>query len=288
MTSTEQSKIARPGTGTSTDNPAAAESVFLDSTLQLLSPLEVMEGDVVVDLGPGAGSATVALAQAVGERGRVYAVDLDSTMLEATMTAARAAGVDGRIRPILHDLERGAPPVREPVDALWSSACVHHTLDWEASVRALARLLRPGGVLCLAEGGLPARCLPWDVGVGLPGLEIRLDEAHNRWSTQWFSGRAGARRPRRGWAEIMTAAGLTAVTSRTALVDYPAPLSDDVRTVVLDELAARVNRAKPYLHENDAAAWELLLDPTGAHWLGRRTDLALLTARTAFWGRAPR
>lgn len=283
-----QQREVTAGTGTSTRNPAAAEAVFLESTVELLAPLRVTAGDVVVDVGPGAGSATVALAEAVGAHGRVYAVDLDPAMLEATMAAAREAGLSDRVRPVLHDLEDGAPPLPESVDALWSSACVHHVRDWEAAVRALASVVRPGGTLCLAEGGLPTRCLPWDAGVGRPGLEIRLDEAHNRWSTQWFSGRPGARRQRRGWAEVMVAAGLTEVASRSALVDYPAPLSTQVGTVVLEELSARVARATPFLDEDDRAAWELLLDPSGAHWLGRRTDLTLLTVRTAFAGRVPR
>ncbi|MFD4444792.1 class I SAM-dependent methyltransferase [Nocardia sp. NPDC058519] len=287
MTITERQETPIPGTGTSTTNPAAAEAVFLHATLRLLAPLRVCAGDVVVDIGPGAGSATLALAEAVGEHGRVLAVDIDPAMLEATMAAARNAGVAGRVRPILHDLESGPPPVDEPVDAIWSSACVHHTRDWDAAVRALASLLRPGGSLCIAEGGLPSRSLPWDTGVGKPGLETRLDAAHNRWSTQWFSGRTGVQRHTRDWGEILSGAGLEGVTRLSTLIDYPAPLDDQVRTVVLDELAARVRRAGPFLDGSDTEAWQTLLDPTGAQWLGHRPDLALLTARTAFYGRRP-
>ncbi|MEU4340988.1 methyltransferase domain-containing protein [Nocardia sp. NPDC023852] len=281
-------RTGKPGTGTSTQDPAAAEAVFLDASLRLLEPLDVAQGDVVVDVGPGAGSATVALAQAVGDQGRVYAVDLDPAMLDATLDAAQAAGVADRIRPVLHDLEDGTPSLPEAADAVWSSWCVHHARDWDAAVRALSGMLRPGGVLCLAEGGLPTRCLPWDVGTGRPGLEVRLDEAHGRYFTQWFFGRAAVVRPTRGWTEILAAAGLVDVTASTALVDFPAPLSERVRTVVLAELAARVRRAGPFLAEDDTAAWKRLLDPDDDAWLGRRTDLALLSARTAFRGRSPR
>ncbi|SDD39782.1 class I SAM-dependent methyltransferase [Actinokineospora iranica] len=286
MTITEDRRAVPPGVGTSTKNPAAAEAVFHEATLRLLAPLRAMEGGVVADVGPGAGSATVALARLVGDRGRVYAVDLDPAMLDATMAAARRAGVADQVRPIQHDLEDGPPPLPEPVDGVWSSACVHHTRDWDAAVRGLAGLLRPGGVLCLAEGGLPTRCLPWDAGVGRPGLEVRLDEAHNRWFTEWFAARPGARRTRH-WGEIMADAGLVDVTSHNALVDVPAPVPDDVRAVVLDELAARVGRATGFLDADDAAAWARLLDPADPAWLGRRTDLVLLTARTAHWGRSP-
>ncbi|MFC8042093.1 class I SAM-dependent methyltransferase [Nocardia sp. NPDC057353] len=287
MTTSQQQRTGKPGTGTSTDDPAAAEAVYLDATRRLLEPLGVRDGDVVVDIGPGAGSATVALAQAVGERGRVYAVDLDRSMLDATLAAAAVAGVAERIRAVCHDIEDGVPPLPEPADAVWSSWCVHHARDWDAAARALTGLLRPGGVLCLAEGGLPTRCLPWDIGIGRPGLEVRLDEAHDRHFTQWFFGRPGARRPARGWAEILGDAGLSDVTAFTALVDIPAPLSAEVRAVVLAELAARVRRAGPFLTPDDAAAWAQLLDPEARAWLGHRADLTLLTARTGFRGRRP-
>ncbi|GAA1301792.1 class I SAM-dependent methyltransferase [Saccharothrix xinjiangensis] len=269
-------------TGPSTSDPAAAEAVFLPATLSLLTSLSATTGDVVADIGPGAGSATVALARAVGENGRVYAVDHDPAMLDEVLRSAHEAGVADRVRLVSHDLEDGPPALPEPVDAVWSSACVHHTRDWGATVTGLAGLLRPGGVLCLGEGGLPTRCLPWDVGVGRPGPEVRLDEAHNRWFADWF----GQQRQPKGWVDLLADAGLVGITSRSALVDVPAPLPEPVRAVVLEEFAARVDRARAYLDGEDTATWARLLNPADAAWLGHRTDLALLTARTAHWGRS--
>lgn len=275
------------GTGTSTREPVAAEAVFLAAHSSLLAPLRVRPGDVVADVGPGAGAVTVVPARAVGDTGRVHAVDNDPAMLDAVLRSAREAGVRDRVRPVLHDLDDGPPLLEEAVRAVWSAACVHHTRDWGAAVAGLAGLLRPGGTLCLVEGGLPARCLPWDVGVGRPGLEVRLDEAHNRWFTAWSEARPGRVRRTGGWPDLLTDAGLTGVTSRSALVDVPAPLPGNVRDVVLGELAARVDRARPHLADEDVAAWSHLLDPADPAWLGRRADLALLTALTAHRGRAP-
>ncbi len=285
MTSTSNDRRNPPGP--STENPAEAEAVFLDAHLALLADLPVRHGDAVADIGPGAGSVTVALARAVGASGRVYAVDHDPEMLEAVARAVRAAGVAERVMPVHHDLDDGPPPLPEPVAVAWSSACVHHALDWRAAVAGLAGLLSFGGVLALAEGGLPARCLPWDVGVGRPGLEIRLDEAHNRWFTDWFEHRPGVTRPDRDWVNLLADAGLVDVGSRSALVDVSAPLPDDVRAAVVRELAARVDRARRFLTEDDVEAWSRLLDPADPAWLGSRTDLALLTALTVHRGRAP-
>ncbi|WP_447002003.1 class I SAM-dependent methyltransferase [Saccharothrix isguenensis] len=274
-------------TGPSTEDPAAAEAVFLEAHLALLAPLDVRPGDVVADIGPGAGAVTVTLARAVGDTGRIYAVDNDPAMLDAVARSAHEAGVADRVRLVLHDLEQGVPPLQEEVSAVWSAACVHHTRDWAATVAGLSELLRPGGVLCVAEGGLPTRCLPWDVGIGRPGLETRLDEAHNRWFADWFHSRPGQARQTRGWVDLLSAAGLAEVTSSSALVDVPAPLPEHVRVVVLAEFAARVDRARPFLTEEDTATWARLLDPSDSAWVGQRTDLALLTALSAHRGRAP-
>ena len=266
-------------TGPSTADPAAAEAVFTPVELALLDSLPV--GDVVADVGPGSGTSTVRLAERAA---RVYAVDNDEAMLGLVRERAELAGVGDRVHTILHDLDSGPIPLPEPVSLLWSGACVHHALSWRQAVSGLAGLLAPGGVLALGEGGLPARCLPWDVGVGRPGLEARLDAAHNQWFTAWFDDRPGVVREARGWPSLLRSAGLEQVTSRSALLDLPAPLDPHVREVVLAELAARVGRAEAFLAEDDRAAWHRLLDRTSPVWLGTNEDLALLSARTVHIG----
>lgn len=266
-------------TGPSTADPVAAEAVFAPSELALLDALPV--AGVVADVGPGAGTSTVRLAERAS---RVYAVDNDETMLAMVRDRAERAGLGDKVRTVLHDLDDGPVPLPEPVSLIWSGACVHHALSWQEAVSGLAGLLSSGGVLALGEGGLPARCLPWDVGVGRPGLEARLDAAHNEWFTAWFEGRPGVVREARGWPDVLRNAGLGQVTSRSVLLDLPAPLSVNVREVVLAELAARAGRAQAFLAGDDRAAWTALLDRAAPAWLGHRDDLALLTARTVHIG----
>ncbi|WP_434444073.1 class I SAM-dependent methyltransferase [Lentzea sp. E54] len=266
-------------TGPSTADPAAAEAVFAAAEHVLLDALPVAR--VVADVGPGSGTSTVRLAERAE---RVYAVDNDEAMLALVRERAERAGVGDRVRTVVHDLDDGPVPLPEPVSLIWSGACVHHALSWQDAVSGLAGLLESGGVLALGEGGLPARCLPWDVGVGRPGLEARLDAAHNEWFTEWFESRAGYVREPRGWPELLRSAGLVEVTSRSALLDVPGPLGADVREVVLAELAARAGRASAFLDEDDRVAWKALLDRASPVWLGDRDDLALLTARTLHIG----
>lgn len=274
-------------TGPSTGDPRSAEAVLAPIDDALLDPVAMPPGAAVADVGPGAGTTTLRLAHRVGAGGRVYAVDLDTDSLTALRHRADGAGLGGRVHTVLHDLDNGPPVLPEPVVLVWSGACVHHALDWTAAVSGLAGLLDPGGTLAIGEGGLPLRALPWDVGVGRPGLEIRLDAAHDAWFGRWHTERPGVVRESRGWPELLRAAGLVDVTSRSALLDLPAPLTAPARDVVLAELAARVGRAREFLAPDDDAAWTRLLDADDDAWLGHRRDLALLTARTAHSGRSP-
>jgi SAM-dependent methyltransferase len=275
--------IPDPHLGTATDDPRTVETVFAPLDTALLEPLLTRLGpdDAVADIGPGAGGATLALATCTA---RVHAVDIDPHTLTALGQRADAAGLGDRVHVLRHDLDDGPPPLPEPVALVWSSACVHHTLDHAATVRGLAGLLAPGGVLALGEGGLPTRSLPWDVGTGRPGLEVRLDAAHDSWFHGWHTGRAGVVRETRGWPELLRTAGLQEVTSRTALLDLPAPLTGTAHEVALALLTARVGRARDHLSAEDTATWQRLLDPDDPAFLGHHPGLHLLTARTLHTG----
>jgi len=54
----------------------------------------VREGDTVLDVGPGMGYFSIPLAKIVGEKGRVFAADVQSQMLNALQKRAKRAGVE--------------------------------------------------------------------------------------------------------------------------------------------------------------------------------------------------
>jgi SAM-dependent methyltransferase len=247
---------------------------------------------VAVDIGCGGGGMTLALAAALGAPGRVVAVDAEPELLAAVRE--RLAERDGTamagVELVAADLDAGVGPVRaalpDPADLVWASASVHHVGDQQAAVDALAGLLAPGGRLALAEGGLPARHLPWDLGIGEPGLELRLDAANDRWFTRMRDELPGSVRMPYGWTEALHRAGLTEVAMRTMLRERPAPLPDPDRRQLADRFARWVDRLRPtgLLDPADLAAWDRLLDPADPAWLGHRTDLHRLTARSVFTG----
>jgi SAM-dependent methyltransferase len=251
---------------------------------QLVSPVDRL----AVDIGCGAAGMAVALAGAL-PAGRVLAVDSDPAVLDAARAHLPSTGpvpVELVMADLDGDLSGVSAALGAPADLVWASASVHHAGDQQRAIDALAGLLGPGGRLALAEGGLPTRCLPWDLGVGPPGLEQRLDDAQGRWFAQMRGRLPGTVRMPYGWTEALRRAGLTAVSTRSWLLEAPTPLSTSDRAHVVGELAFRVDRLRPVelLAPDDLVAWDRLLDEDDPDWLGARDDLYRLTARSVHTG----
>jgi hypothetical protein len=163
---------------------------------------------------------------------------------------------------------------------------VHHLGDQQAGVTALAGLLAPGGRLALAEGGLKPRHLPWELGVGEPGLEVRFEAAQDTWFGRMRATLPGSKSMPYGWTTALSRAGLTGVTTRSKLIEQPPPVDEKTRDRILHMFTNRVERLLPsgLVPPKDAHAWHRLLDPKDTLWLGHREDLYWLEARSVHIG----
>ncbi|MEM9555781.1 MAG: class I SAM-dependent methyltransferase [Acidobacteriota bacterium] len=102
-------------------------------------------GDVVVELGPGSGLLTRQLLAAVGPGGRVVGVDDSGVM--ASQLKARLVRAEARILSA-----DGALPFEDgSVDLVVSLANFHHFADKPGVFRDIARILRPGGRVMIAD-----------------------------------------------------------------------------------------------------------------------------------------
>lgn len=261
----------------------------LDQTI--VEWLELAPGSRAADVGCGAGGMAVVLAERVGADGQVCAVDSEPALLQRTRERAEEHGVAAWTRTVEADLGgelAGTAALGEPFDLVWASHVVHHVPDQQAAIGQLAGLVAPGGRLVLAEGGLSRSCLPWDVGVGTPGLEERLTAAESAWFVDMRASMPEVVSAPYGWPVMLANAGLTGITSRSFLVDKPAPLDADSRAFVLSNLTKRVERrGEEWLDDDDRAAWARLLDASDPAWLGHREDLYALEVRTVHVGRRP-
>jgi SAM-dependent methyltransferase len=254
----------------------------------------IRPGDqVAVDVGCGAAGMAIALARELPD-GRVYALDGDPEVLRQAREACNAAGLGpDRVEMGRCDLD-GERPMQvlgaDRADVIWAARVLHHAADQQRAVGLLAAALRPGGRLALAEGGLRSTHLPWDVGVGEPGLELRLEAAQDRWFARMRAALPGVVPMPYGWTEALARAGLTDIGTWNTPIDRPAPLVPADRAAVAQRLRRHVDwlAGTDLLDDADLAAWERLLDPEGPDWLGNRTDIFHLEVRSVHVATRPK
>jgi arsenite methyltransferase len=109
----------------------------------------VEPGEVVLDLGCGAGTDLLIAAQMAGRAGRALGVDMTAAMLERAEASAREMGL---ANVELHESLIEALPLDDAsVDVVISNGVIDLVPDKEAVFDEIDRVLRPGGRLQLAD-----------------------------------------------------------------------------------------------------------------------------------------
>lgn len=116
----------------------------------VLAFMQVRPGQRVADVGPGGGYFTRLLAVAVGEQGRVYAIDRAGSP-ERPRPIAAVAGAYLNIVVVDQGTQSWITP--EALDAIMIVQIYHDlaNADGSAANRSLFNALRPGGVLLVAD-----------------------------------------------------------------------------------------------------------------------------------------
>jgi ubiquinone/menaquinone biosynthesis C-methylase UbiE len=135
---------------------------------QVIQALNLQEGQVVADIGAGSGYFTLRLARGVGEKGTVFAVDVDDGMLN--YLRQRLAREKLKNVQVLHVPAHDPLLIDGSLDVAFVCDVYHHLEDREVYLRKLRKALKLNGRLVIVDfykkGEMP---------VG-PPMHMRLSE----------------------------------------------------------------------------------------------------------------
>ncbi len=146
------------------------------STQKLLSPQQIVAqfdirpGMSIADFGSGAGDFAIAIAQAVGSAGKVYAIDVLESAHQSLRSKARMADIRN-IEMLLTNLETptGSTLPDQSVDQVMIHNVLFQVQDKVQIIRDAHRILKPTGTLNIVE---------WDISSPIgPSQKSRLSES---------------------------------------------------------------------------------------------------------------
>lgn len=110
---------------------------------------KIKEGDVVLDLGSGAGIDAILASQKVGEKGKVIGVDMIEEMIEKAKENAKKQGIKN-VEFLLGEIEN-LPVKDNSVDTIITNCVINLTPDKAKTFSEAYRVLKQGGKIYLSD-----------------------------------------------------------------------------------------------------------------------------------------
>jgi ubiquinone/menaquinone biosynthesis C-methylase UbiE len=142
-----ESEYSIQGGRSDADRLARQAKVMARATEAFLADAGLGPGWACLDVGCGDGQVTLAMARAVGSRGRVVGIDIDSEALELCRQNSARAGLAAEF--ISADAAQAVEP--EAFDLAYARLVLSHLVDPQAVLRAMRDSVHTGGVVAIED-----------------------------------------------------------------------------------------------------------------------------------------
>lgn len=129
------------------DNPMRRK--YIQRPDVLADRMNLQPGMVVVEIGPGKGSYTRAVAERILPDGMLYAIDVQESVIERLSARINKEGI-ANISPSVDDAYN-LKFDDESVDRVLAIACLPEIQEPVRALLEFHRVLKPDGLLCLSE-----------------------------------------------------------------------------------------------------------------------------------------
>ena len=123
---------------------------------QIMETLALKSGQVIADIGSGGGYFTYRIAKAVGEKGKVYAVDTNQEFLALIKKQAIEQGLTNIVTMLTASEKPNLP--KHTFDYVFMRNMTHHLTNRVEYFQGLKETLKPDGKIAIIEydgrGGL--------------------------------------------------------------------------------------------------------------------------------------
>ncbi|MGD8208094.1 MAG: class I SAM-dependent methyltransferase [Thiohalocapsa sp.] len=156
---------------------SSGREVF-DRRFEVIEALDLRPGMRIADVGAGTGLYTILFARAVGPTGRVYAVDISETFVEAIGQRASAERLQNIVPVVNQPRTTGLAP--GSCDLVFVADTYHHFEYPRSMLASIHRALEPDGVLAIIDFRRVAGFSnPWILGHVRAGREQVIEEVES-------------------------------------------------------------------------------------------------------------
>ena len=119
---------------------------------EMVRRLPVREGQIVADFGCGTGAWSLELAGVVGDKGHVYAFDVQKNLLDALEKEVKESG-RGNIEVVWADLDEpeGSRLGKDAIDGVLMANALFQFEHRDEAISEAYRVIRPGGWCALID-----------------------------------------------------------------------------------------------------------------------------------------